>query len=100
MMGHSIYAAWFRAREKRLRSLCAHLHIPILLHNQVLIDFDITDISTPGDFVRKIAANTKEIPFRLCAHRMSLPEKNELIYQVNRLLDEEASEVKGRSVII
>jgi hypothetical protein len=47
MIGSSMYAAWFRARELRLRGLCVALGVPLQNTNEALLGYD-TENSPAG----------------------------------------------------
>jgi hypothetical protein len=87
MIAHSMYAVWFRVREHRLRKLCANLGIPEAQWTQTMIDFDL---GTAGSLGSPLAVQTNEYPLKKYLDFMTSVEHNELIFQMIRLLDEEA----------
>jgi hypothetical protein len=85
MVSHSMYAAWFRARESRLRNSCAEHGVPTKMMNQILFAFEKGSLTSEQ---KRICEG--EIPIRQLDNVVTDLERNELIYQINRMLDEEA----------
>lgn len=92
MISNSMYATWFREREERLYRACAHLSIPTTLWDDTLTSYD-TETALSGwaaSLLRTIG--DEEPPLHILTQSLTMPQRTELAFQVERLLDEEQEE--------
>jgi hypothetical protein len=89
MAANAMYAAWFRAREIRLRARCAALGIPASVITQVLVAYDL---GGPQSTEAAALADTvvgEEVSFRSLSERLTVDQRTEFAFQVGVLLEEE-----------
>jgi Fic family protein len=90
MVANSMYAAWFRARELRLRNYCNQIGVPGTAIEQTLIAYDL---SRPNENLsaKKLAnfVRSREIPLSSVIRSLTKLQQMELSFQIERLLDEE-----------
>lgn len=92
MVANAMYAAWFRARALRLRARCAALGISSTATLQAVEAYDLNrDPGSSGDAARlSDAVAGQEIPLHLLNETLTSDQRTELVFQVDRMLTEEA----------
>ena len=89
MVANSMYAAWFREREQRLRKACTDLGIPVEWHNDVMEEYDLSQ--HPEGWAGELASllGSEEQPWHEIAPELTPMQRTEVAFQLQRLLDEE-----------
>jgi hypothetical protein len=93
MIANAMYAAWFRARELRLRACCWARGVPPGDVEQTLVAYDLDP--SPSHHAAALVEATKDREFPLHAIQQTLTQeqRTELSFQVERLLEEERDEL-------
>jgi prophage maintenance system killer protein len=89
MVANAMYAAWFRARELRLRAGCAALGIPSSATNDALVAYDVDPAPSGFAVTLAKAVGDKDPPFFVLKQSLAVEHQADLFLQVGRLLDEE-----------
>lgn len=89
MVANSMYAAWFRGRERRLRKACRDLGIPVERQDDVMEEYDFRDYSGgwAGELARSL--EPEERPWHTIEPELTLMQRAEFSFQLQRILDEE-----------
>lgn len=89
MIANSMYAAWFRDRERRLRKACRDLGIPVEQQDDVMVEYDLRydPGSRAGDLARSL--ELEERPWHTIEPELTPMQRSEFSLQLQRILDEE-----------
>jgi len=90
MIANAMYAAWFRARELRLRAHCDALGIPAKVTAQALEAYELKPNPTGNAAALAAALASEDNPLHRLKETLTPGERTELAFQVTRMLDEEA----------
>lgn len=89
MIANTMYAAWFRKRELRLRAVCAGLGIGSTAATQALIAYDSSPVLSGDAAALAEAVADKESPLYHVTRTAPTGARAGLAFQVGVLLDEE-----------
>jgi Fic/DOC family len=91
MVANAMYAAWFRARESRLRAYCEQVGLVGRALEQRLLAYDLEPEQTRRRAELAKIVEGRETPLYRLIPTLTSSERTEMAFQIGRLLEEEAS---------
>ena len=92
MLANAMYAAWFRARELRLRRYCETGGLAGPAVAKALVAYDIKSVKTPSNGVLAEIVKGREMPLHRLVAKVTDAQRTEMSFQIHRLLEEEVSD--------